>query len=97
MSEVPDNTERMAAMREKLAALEPVALEIKDESHRHAGHEGAKSGMGHFALTIASAAFDGKSTLERHRLVYETLGEMMHTDIHALSIRALTPADIGES
>ncbi|MDX1443176.1 MAG: BolA family protein [Gammaproteobacteria bacterium] len=94
MNEAPDNTARMERMRESLAALEPVALEIKDESHKHVGHAGAQSGMGHFAMTIASPAFEGKSTLERHRLVYDTLGEMMHTDIHALSIRALTPEDI---
>ena len=94
MSQVPDNSARIERMREKLAALEPVALEIRDESHKHVGHAGAKSGMGHFDMTIASPAFEGKSTLERQRMVYTALGDMMHTDIHALSMRALTPADI---
>lgn len=96
MNQAPDNTKRIAEMHEKLAALEPVLLEITDESDKHVGHAGAKSGMGHFNMTIASAGFEGKSPLARQRMVYEALGDMMHTDIHALSIRALTPANIAE-
>lgn len=81
-------------MREKLAALAPESMEIVDESAKHAGHEGAKSGGGHYWLTIVSAHFVGQNALARHRLVYDTLGEMMHKEIHALSIKAYTPDEI---
>lgn len=76
-----------------LASLEPTQLELLDESHRHAGHEGARDGRGHFALDITSEAFTGLLPLARHRRVYQALGELMQTDIHALSIRARTPAE----
>ena len=72
-------------------ALAPTRLEIIDDSHKHAGHAGARGGQGHFSVEIVSAAFAGKLPLARHRLVYAALGEMMQTDIHALSIRARTP------
>ncbi len=81
-------------IRQKLAILDPEQIEILDESARHAGHEGAKSGGGHYFLTIISRKFSGKSTLVRHRLVYTALKEMMHKDIHALSIKAYTPEEI---
>lgn len=81
-------------MREKLAAISPESMEILDESAKHAGHEGAKSGGGHYSLTIVSPRFSGQGTLARHRLVYETLGDMMHNEIHALSIKAYTPDEI---
>ncbi len=81
-------------IRQKLAVLDPERIEIVDESARHAGHEGAKSGGGHYFLTIVSREFSGKSTLIRHRLVYTVLKEMMHKDIHALSVKAYTPEEI---
>lgn len=81
---------RIQAMREHLAALEPVALDIEDDSHRHAGHAGANGG-GHYTLRITSAQFAGKNTVARHRMVYSALGEMMKRDIHALNIQAKTP------
>jgi BolA family transcriptional regulator, general stress-responsive regulator len=81
-------------MREKLAAIAPESMEIVDESAKHAGHEGAKSGGGHYLLTIVSTHFAGQNTLARHRLVYNTLGELMHKEIHALSIKAYTPDEI---
>ena len=87
----PDNSARIAAMRERLAALAPQALDIVDESHKHVGHDGARDGHGHFAVRMVSAAFDGLAPLARHRRVYEALGSMMQTDIHALSIRASAP------
>ena len=70
------------------AAFSPDVLEIEDDSHRHAGHSGGAQGHGHFSVHIASAAFAGMSPVARHRAVYATLGDMMQTDIHALSIRA---------
>jgi BolA protein len=87
---------RTAAIEQRLrAALQPLRLEIEDESAKHAGHAGAReSGGGHYVVTIVSAQFVGKGLLERHRLVYDALGEAMRGEIHALSIRALTPEEI---
>lgn len=88
-------SERIEKIREKLtAAFSPEQLDIIDESHLHAGHPGARSGGGHFAATIVSTAFAGQNMLARHRMVYDALGEMMNTDIHALSIKALTPEEL---
>ena len=86
--------QRPAAIRAALEqALQPSALEVVDESHKHAGHAGARDGRGHFAVSIVSEAFAGLAPLARHRRVYAALGEMMQTDIHALSVRARTPAE----
>jgi BolA family transcriptional regulator, general stress-responsive regulator len=88
------NAERVERIRAALQAqLQPLALEIRDDSHRHAGHEGARDGRGHFSVDIVSEAFAGLAPLARHRRVYAALGEMMQTDIHALSVRARTPAE----
>lgn len=81
----------VAAMRERLTALEPVRLDIRDDSARHAGHAGARAGGGHFAMTIVSAQFAGKPLMARHRMVYDALGPLMTSAIHALSIDAKTP------
>ncbi len=80
-------------IRERLQALDPEQLELRDDSALHAGHEGAKSGGGHFDLTIVSAQFAGQSTLARHRLVYATLGPLMRREIHALAIKAYAPGE----
>lgn len=75
-------------------ALVPSKLELVDDSQSHAGHAGARqSGGGHFSATIVSDAFEGMALVRRHQLVYATLGEMMRTDIHALSIKAFTPKE----
>ncbi len=71
-------------------ALAPASLEIIDDSHLHAGHASAGS-KGHFTVRVCSTAFQGKSLIQRHRLVYDVLSELMETDIHALSIQANTP------
>ena len=84
----------MRMIRERLsAALSPTSLDIEDDSHRHAGHAGARDGRGHFNLVIVSAAFQDKKLIERHRMVYEALGDAMQTDIHALSIKAYSPEE----
>lgn len=84
--------QRMDQMRDKLQqALQPTVLEIEDESHHHIGHAGARDGRGHFKLHIVSAGFDGLSPLQRHRLVYAALGDLMQTDIHALTIETGIP------
>jgi len=72
-------------------ALQPVELSVEDESHLHAGHAGAAGGAGHFRVRIVAAAFDGKPLIDRHRMVYDALAEMMPREIHALSISAGTP------
>ena len=77
-------------LREALAADE---VAVVDQSHLHAGHEGAKSGGGHFAVTIVSSRFSGKTPLQRHQMVYEALREMMKKEVHALSIRAMAPGE----
>ena len=79
------------AMRASLATLDPVTIEIIDDSARHAGHAGARSGGGHFRLVIVSSRFAGCRTMERHRLVYDALRPLMKREIHALSIDARTP------
>ena len=90
------NPERVERIRSLLMdALAPDAIEVTDDSHKHAGHAGARGGQGHFSVEIVSAAFAGKLPLARHRLVYAALGEMMQTDIHALAIEARTPDEMG--
>lgn len=88
--------QRIDAIRAAIeAALAPQSLEIEDESHRHAGHAGARDGRGHFRVDVVSEAFAGLSPIARHRAVYAAVGELMNTDIHALAIKARTPAEAG--
>ena len=83
---------RDAIERNLAEALSPIRLEIEDESHRHAGHAGARpEGESHFRLTVVAAAFQGKTRVERQRMVYAALGELMESDIHALSLATLAP------
>jgi BolA protein len=80
------------AMRDRLASLQPLALQREDESAQHAGHAGARpSGGSHWRLAIVSEAFRGKNAVARHRMVYEALGDLMKRDIHALRIEASAP------
>ena len=72
-------------------ALHTEQVELIDDSHLHAGHAGARDGRGHFRVRVISPDFAGLRTLQRHQLVYRSLSELMQTDIHALSITALTP------
>ena len=85
-------SDRSSMIRERLTrALNPEKLDVVDESAKHAGHAGAASGGGHYIVTIVSRAFENKSLIQRHRLVYDAVDDMMHTEIHALSIQASTP------
>lgn len=81
-------------MQQRLSKLKPESLEILDESGAHAGHEGAKSGGGHYQLVIVSREFAGKPIQSRHRMVYDALGPMMKNEIHALAIKAYAPDEI---
>ena len=85
--------ERVAMIRERLnEVFAPESLDIIDESHKHAGHASA-GGAGHFVVNIVADAFAGKNLIQRHRLVYDALGDAMNTEIHALSIKASTPEE----
>jgi len=86
--------ETQKKMHARLAVLDPTILEIIDESHKHAGHAGARDGGGHYALNIVSAKFAGNNTVARHRMIYSALGELMKREIHALTIQAHTPDEI---
>lgn len=84
-----------AEIRRRLTALEPLALDLVDESERHAGHAGAApGGQTHWRLSIVSSCFAGKPTVARHRMVYEALGELMQHPIHALAISARSPEEL---
>ena len=76
------------------AAFEPESLDVEDEGHLHVGHEGAKGGLGHFRVTIVSRHFNGKRMLARHRAIYDALGDLMQTDIHALAIDAVASDEL---
>ena len=86
--------DRVQLIRERIeAALNPASMEIIDDSQKHIGHAGAASGGGHFNVVIVSDQFKDKSLLERHRMIYDALGDAMQSEIHALSIKALTPEE----
>jgi BolA protein len=82
-------------IRSRLSAtFSPETCLLEDESAAHAGHAGAASGGGHYRLKLVSALFEGQNRVARHRLVYHSLLDMMHKDIHALAITALAPSEV---
>ena len=88
------NADRVQLIQDRLTGeFAPLQLQVKDQSHLHAGHAGARDGMGHFEVTIVAEVFAGKSRIARHRLVYAALGSLMQTDIHALKINAYSPEE----
>lgn len=90
-----NSEQRLTEMRARLeAALQPESLQIVDEGHKHVGHEGAKDGRGHFHVIVVSDHFRGQSPIQRHRLIYQAMGSLMQSDIHALSIDAFTPEEL---
>jgi BolA protein len=92
------NADRLAMIRARLTqAFKPSSLEIIDESARHAGHAGALSGGGHFIVRIVSEAFQGKNLIQRHRMIYDAVDDLLHTEIHALSIQAKTPQELPDT
>ncbi|NGZ84894.1 BolA family protein [Duganella aceris] len=93
MSQIQDS--RMERMRARFeAALTPVELVLEDDSAMHAGHAGAASGGGHYNVRIVSLQFEGLKLVTRHRLVYDSVHDMMHKEIHALAITALAPSEV---
>jgi len=90
-----NSEQRLAEIRQRLEiALAPETMQLEDEGHKHVGHEGAKDGRGHFHLLVVSDHFFGKSLIQRHRLIYQAMGDLMQSDIHALSIDAYTPDEL---
>lgn len=87
--------DRIARIEQALAVLSPLTLSIRDDSHKHAGHAGARDGRGHFSVSIVASGFEGLTALKRHQLVYKVLGGLLETDIHAVAIHAKTPAEAG--
>lgn len=86
--------DRVSMIRTRLEqTLTPVRLDINDDSHLHRGHAGAATGGGHFSVLVVSDKFTGLSMVQRHRLVYQALSDLMPAEIHALSIRALTSGE----
>ena len=90
------NTEqRLQAIRQRIEdALSPEDLSVEDEGHLHVGHEGAKDGRGHFRVMVVSESFDGLTMIQRHRAIYDAMGELMTTDIHALAIDAYSSKEL---
>jgi BolA protein len=87
--------DRMERIRARLdATFTPIECQLTDESHMHAGHAGAAAGAGHYHLRIVSRRFEGVNRVARHRLVYDCLRDMMHSDIHALTIIAFAPSEL---
>lgn len=81
-------------IKQRLQALEPISLQLVDESEQHHGHSGWRDGGGtHWRLAIVSPRFAGQSAVARHRMVYQAVGELMHNPIHALAITAQTPEE----
>jgi len=89
------NNQHRTTMIEKILtdSFQPENILVTDQSHQHIGHAGAKDGRGHFNVNITAEIFIGKSLIERHRLIYQTLSKLMETDIHALQISAKAPND----
>ena len=88
------NQQRIDLMRQRLEAhLQPTHLHFTDDSHLHAGHAGARGGAGHFSVDIVAEGFVGKSRVQRHQMVYAAVGDLIPSEVHALAIRAKTPAE----
>ena len=88
-----DRVERIKLL---LQDLSPLSCQVEDESALHAGHAGAVSGGGHYRLHLVSSRFEGLNRVSRHRLVYDCLGKLMKTEIHALALTLLTPAEANQ-
>ena len=77
-----------------LATFSPLTCQLTDESAAHAGHAGAASGGSHYRLHLVSSLFENQSRISRHRLVYDSLRDLMHTEIHALALTTVAPSEV---
>lgn len=90
-----DTKQRLEAIRQRIAdAMDPEELVVEDEGHLHIGHEGARDGRGHFRVFVVAECFDGLSMIQRHRKIYEAMGDLMNSDIHALAIEAYSSKEL---
>lgn len=90
-----DSRERTEAIRRRIEqAIHPEKLVVEDEGHLHVGHAGARDGRGHFRVLVVADCFQGMPMIQRHRKVFEAVGELMKTDIHALAIEAWTRKEL---
>jgi BolA protein len=88
---------RIEQIRQRLfGAFESPTVDVADDSHRHIGHAGAADGRGHYSIRVVSSSFDGLPAIARHRAIYQAMGTLMQTDIHALAIDARTPDEAGQ-
>ena len=85
--------DRVQRILSALEALKPLSVSLRDDTHKHAGHAGARDGRGHFSLYIVSTQFTGLSPVKRHQVVYAVLSGLLESDIHALAIQARTPEE----
>lgn len=86
--------DRAAEITQRLTeGLKPIELKVTDESHMHIGHAGARDGRGHFRIKVRASALTGLTSLQRHRKIYEILGDLMQTDIHAVTLDVAAPED----
>ncbi len=83
----PKPEERVDIIRQRLAALEPIKLEVTNDSHQHAQHAGNRDGANHFTVTMRSAKFDGVSRVQRQRMVYALVDDLMPFPVHALALK----------
>lgn len=90
---ISNNNPRVNLIKQALTKLAPISLNIIDDSHKHVNHPGAQGG-GHFIVEIVSESFEGKTAVKRHQMVYEALGDLLKTDIHAVNISAKTPREV---
>ena len=84
---MPKPEERVDVIRDRLAVLEPIELEVLNDSHLHAQHAGNRDGANHFTVTMRSAKFDGVSRVQRQRMIYELLEDLMPFPVHALALK----------
>jgi BolA protein len=92
---VNDTKQRLEEIRRRIeTAVDPEELVVEDEGHLHVGHEGARDGRGHFRVFVVAPGFEGLSQIQRHRLIYQAMGDLMNSDIHALSIDAYSSKEI---
>ena len=90
-----DAAQRLTEIRQRIELrFQPEELIVEDEGHLHVGHEGAKDGRGHFRVFVVAESFDGLTMIERHRAIYQALGDLMTSDVHALSIDAYSSNEL---
>lgn len=90
-----NTAQRLETIRGRIEdAVQPEQLIVEDEGHLHVGHEGAKDGRGHFRVFVVAECFNGLTMLQRHRMIYKAMGDLMNSDVHALAIDAYSSDEV---